>query len=121
MPLPDPHAGEMTAELPEDLWAAYEQGLASLKKWTDYVNELKSQLLKELGDAYAGTVDGKKVVAHRPKDQYAITRLREDYPDLTEHFMKWKTEQVFDQTAFEVAHPEILEQYRVRAFTKLGG
>lgn len=120
MPLPDPHAKEPTVELERDLWQSYENALVALKKWTEYANELKARLVKELGDAYAGTVDGRKVVAHRPKDQYAITRLRQDYPDLTEHFLRWRTEQVFDQDAFEVAHPEILEQYKVRAFTKLG-
>jgi hypothetical protein len=120
MPLPDPHAGELTVELDKDLWTRYEEGLATLKKWTDYVNELKALLLKQLGDAYAGTVEGRKVVAHRPKDQYAIARLRKDYPDLTEHFMRWRTEQAFDEDAFAMAHPEILEQYKVRAFTKLG-
>lgn len=120
MPLPDPHAGESTVELPEDLWSAYDQALATLKQWTEYVNELKARMLKELGDAYAGTVNGKKVISHRPKDQYAIARLRDDYPDLTAHFMRWKTEEVFDQEAFGAQHPEILEQYKVRALTKLG-
>lgn len=120
MPLPDPHAKEPTVELEKELWQSYENALVALNKWTQYANDLKARLLKELGDAYAGTVDGKKVVAHRPKDQYAVSRLRQDYPDLTEHFMRWKTEQVFDTEAFSVAHPEILEQYKVRAFTKLG-
>lgn len=121
MPLPDPHAGEMTVEVTPDLWQKYEAALVSLKQWTEYANDLKKAILAELGDAYAGTVNGKKVVAHRPKDQYAISRLRTDYPDLTQHFMRWRTEEVFDEEAFGVAHPEILEQYKVRAFTKLGG
>ena len=119
MPLPDPHAGEMTVELNEDVFQAYEVALARLQEWTDYVNKLKTMILEQLGDAYAGTVNGEKVVAHRPKEQYAISRLRKDYPDLTERHMKWKTEQVFDQDSFAQAHPEIMEQYRVRAFVKL--
>jgi hypothetical protein len=119
MPLPDPHAGEMTVELNRDIFKAYEEALARLKEWTEYVNKLKKIILEELGDAYAGTVDGAKVVSHRPKDQYAISRLRSDYPDLTERFMAWKTEQVFDLESFTQAHPEIVEQYRVRAFVKL--
>jgi hypothetical protein len=119
MPLPDPHAGEMTVELNRDIFKAYEEGLARLKEWTEYVNKLKKIILDELGDAYAGTVDGAKVVAHRPKDQYAVGRLRTDYPDLTERHMTWKTEQVFDLESFVQAHPEIVEQYRVRAFVKL--
>lgn len=120
MPLPDPHAGEMTTELDSDLWDQYEKGLATLKEWTEYVNKLKKMILEQIGNAYAGTVNGEKVVSHRPKDQYAISRLRQDYPDLTERFMRWHTEQVFDEEAFIAAHPEIMEQYRVRAFVKLG-
>lgn len=120
MPLPDPHAGEVTTEVSEDLWKQYEMSLVTLKEWTEYVNKLKKAILEQLGDAYAGTVNGEKVVAHRPKDQYAVARLRQDYPDLTERFLKWKTEEIFDEEAFVAAHPEIADKYRVRAFVKLG-
>lgn len=120
MPLPDPHAGEMTVEINRDIFKAYEEGLAKLQEWTEYVNKLKASILEQLGDAYAGTVDGDKVVSHRPKKQYAESRIRQDYPDLTQRFMRWKTEEVFDLPAFIQAHPEIVEQYRVRAFVKLG-
>lgn len=120
MPLPDPHANEMTVEIDRDKFKLYEEALAAMKAWEGEANRLKGLILQELGDAYAGTVDGKKVVSHRPKDQYAVSRLREDYPDLTERFMKWKTEQALDIDAFGAAHPQILEQYKVRAFTRLG-
>ena len=119
MPLPDPHAKEPTAEISGDVLKLYEEALANSKAWADRANEYRTRLLDELGDAYAGTVDGVKVVAHRPKDQYAISRLRSDYPDLTEHFLSWKTEQVFDLDKFRNAHPEILEQYQVRALNRL--
>ena len=120
MPLPDPHAGEMTTEINGDVFKLYEEALGRVQEWTEYANKLKTMILEQLGEAYAGTVDGEKVVSHRPKKQYAESRLRQDYPDLTEHFMKWKTEQTFDLDAFIQAHPEIAEQYRVRAFVKLG-
>lgn len=120
MPLPDPHAGEMTVEIDRDKFKLYEEAVAAIKAWTEEANRLKAELIEILGDAYAGTVDGKKVVGHRPKDQYAIQRLRTDYPDLTKHFMRWKTEEVFDLDKFSQQHPEILEQYKVRAFVKLG-
>lgn len=120
MPLPDPHAGEMTTEINSDLWKQYEEALVTLKEWTEYVTKLKQMILAQLDDAYAGTVNGEKVVAHRPKDQYAISRLRQDYPDLTERFLKWHTEEIFNEEAFVAAHPEIADKYRVRAFVKLG-
>ena len=120
MPLPDPHAGEMTIEIDRDKWKLWEEAQAAIKAWQEEAERLKKEILEELGDAYAGTVDGKKVVSHRPKEQYAVTRLQKDYPALVEHFLRWKTEQVFDTEAFAVAHPEILEQYKVRAFVKLG-
>ena len=120
MPLPDPHAGEMTVEINRDTYKLYQEALAAVKAWTEELNRLKATLVAELGDAFAGTVDGQKVVAHRPKDQYALTRLRQDYPDLTEHFMKWKTEQVFDVEAFGKQHAEVLDQYQVRALIQLG-
>lgn len=120
MPLPDPHAGEMTTELDSELWKRYEDALVTLKEWEEYVNKLKTMLTEQLGEAYAGTVNGEKVVAHRPKDQYAATRIQKDYPDLTQRFVKYRTEEMFDLDAFVAAHPEIAEQYRVRAFVKLG-
>lgn len=120
MPLPDPHAGEPTTEVSGDLLKLYEEALLNAKAWTELANKYKAALVEQLGDSYAGTVDGEKVVSHRPKDQYAIARLRTDYPDLTEHFMAWKTERVFDLEKFRQAHAEILEQYQVRAFTRLG-
>lgn len=120
MPLPDPHAGELTTEVNEDLWEKYEEALGRVTEWTEYADKLKTMILEQLGDAYAGTVNGEKVVAHRPKQQYAATRIQKDYPDLVQRFMRWKTEEMFDLDAFVAAHPEIAEQYRVRAFVKLG-
>ena len=120
MPLPDPHATEPTVEISGDIYKRYEEALAKVTEWTEYANKLKAAILDELGDAYAGTVDGEKVVSHRPKQQYAATRIQKDYPDLVQRFMRWKTEEMFDLDAFVAAHPEIAEQYRVRAFVKLG-
>jgi len=119
MPLPDKHAGESTVEVDRDILKQYEEALASVKAWQEEADRLKARMLEQLGDAYAGTVDGKKVVAHRPKDQYAISRLRQDNPDLTEHFLRWQTTEVFDLDRFREAHPDILEPYHVRAFVVL--
>ena len=120
MPLPDPHAGEPVRELNRDTLQLYREALTNVKGWTEEANRLKGILVEELGDAYAGTVNGKKVVAHRPKDQIAWKQLRDAYPDLVPHFMKWETVETLDEERFTQAHPEIVEQYRVRAFTILG-
>lgn len=120
MPLPDPHAGEPTTEVNSDLWKKYEEALERVAEWTEYASKLKAMVLDQLGDAFAGTVNGEKVVAHRPKQQYAAGRIQKDYPDLVQRFMKYHTEEMFDLDSFVAAHPEIAEQYRVRAFVKLG-
>ena len=119
MPLPDPHANEPTVEVSPDLVKLYGEAVTNAKYWTEEANRLKARLMDQIGNAFAGTVHGEKVVTHRPKDQYAVARLRTDYPDLTEHFMAWKTERVFDLEKFKQAHPEIIEQYQVRALNRL--
>lgn len=119
MLLPDKHAGEKTKDIDRDKYFLYLEAVSAANSWLREANRLKAEIIRELGDAYAGVVDGKKVVAHRPKRQYAITRLRKDYPDLTEHFMKWTTEQTFDVDAFDLAHHDILQMYQVHAFVEL--
>lgn len=120
MPLPDKHADEPVQELNESTWHRYQEAVAAMKGWEEIANKLQALLLEEMGNAYAGTVNGKKVIAHRPKEQVAWRRLQDDYPDLVPHFMMWKTEHKFDGERFAEAHPEIVERYRVRAFTMLG-
>lgn len=120
MPLPDPHANESTVEIDQDTFKQWQEAVLFMKGWEAEAVRLKAKLLEQLGDAFAGTVNGEKVIAYRPKDQWASTRIQKDYPDLVQHFIKYKTEEVFDLDAFGNAHPEILDQYRVRAFTQLG-
>lgn len=117
MPLPDPHANEPVEELDRDKVKLYFEAKAAVKAWTEEMVRRKKDLIDTMGDAFAGTVDGEKVVYHRPKDQWAITRLVKDFPDLTAHFFKPQLTQVFQIEEFVVAHPDIAEQYRVRAFT----
>ena len=116
MPLPDPHAGEKTQELDRLLFLEYLEAKRAVAGWEKELKRRKELLIKQLGDATAGTLDGEKVVAYRPKSQYAVGRLIKDYPDLTAHFFKHKINQVFDVEAFSAQHEQIAEQYRVRAF-----
>jgi hypothetical protein len=108
----------MTVELDSDKVKLMEEAKAQIKAWTHHYNRLKTELITALGDATAGTVNGEKVVYYRPKDQYAITRLEADYPDLVEHFKKMEFREVLDVEAFASQHPDILDQYRVRAFVE---
>jgi hypothetical protein len=119
MPLPDPHAHERTVELDRDKWKLLQEAEDAIKRWVKHRNRLKLELIAALGDATAGTVDGAKVCYYRPKDQYAISQLQADYPDLTERFKKMEVKEVLDVAAFEAAHPEILTKYRVRAFVEV--
>jgi hypothetical protein len=118
MPLPDPYANEMTVELDQDKFKLLEEAKAEILKWTKHYNRLKLELIQALGAATAGTVNGEKVVYYRPKDQYAISRLEADYPDLVEHFKKMEFREVLDVAAFGAQHPDILTKYRVRAFVE---
>lgn len=118
MPLPDPHVNEPTVELDRNTYKLLTEAKAQIVAWTKHYSKLKAELMESLGDAYAGTVDGEKVVYYRPKDQYAVTRLEADYPDLVEHFKTAEYREVLDVEAFGQAHPDILDRYRVRAFVE---
>jgi len=118
MPLPDPNANEPTVELDRDKVKLLNEAKDAIVKWTAHYARLKAELITALGDATAGTVDGIKVIYYRPKDQYALTRLEKDYPDLVEHFKKVQVTEVLDLGAFSSQHSDILEKYRVRAFVE---
>lgn len=118
MPLPDPHEGEQTVELPSDTVEKMFEAKAQVVAWSKVYNDLKQKLIAAMGDASAGTVDGEKVVYYRPKDQYAVSRLEQDYPDLVAHYKTMKVEEVLDLAAFRAQHSDILEKYRVRAFVE---
>ena len=116
MTIPDPYADEPTAELDENLWAAFVAARDEAAGWTRKADELKNALILSLGDAHAGLVAGRKVVSFRPKRQWAEAQLVRQYPDLAQHYMRPKVTEVFDLPAFMLVHPDIAEQFRVRAF-----
>lgn len=118
MPLPDPHAGEATVELDGDKVQLLFKAKAQITAWMKEYNRLKQELMATLGDARAGTVGGEKVIYYRPKDQYAVSRLEADYPDLVGHFKKMEVKEFLDVEAFGAQHSDILEKYRVRAFVE---
>lgn len=119
MPVPEPWSGETTTELDPDKYKLWQEAKAAVKAWQEEADRLVAELITSLGDATAGTLDGTKVVSYRPKQQYAVRRIEEDYPDLVRHFQKPKISNVTDMEAFAAAHPEIADRYRVREFREL--
>jgi hypothetical protein len=119
MPLPDQYADELTVEIDADKYKLWLEARAAVKAWQAEAERLAADLRESLHGLSAGTVNGNKVVSYRPKDQYAISRLVKDYPDLTEHFMKPELVTSLDVRAFAAAHPEVAEKYRVREFRGL--
>jgi len=118
MPLPDPYANEKTVELDPERVKLLNEAKDAIRRWTEFYSKLKKELMDELGDAHAGTIDGEKVIYYRPKDQWAVSTLKRDYPDLVEHFMRTETVEVLDLEAFRAKHPNVAERYRVRAFVE---
>jgi hypothetical protein len=114
--IPDPHDGEPTAEVEPGLWQSFREAKIALEAAQRRVEDLKNEIILQIGDAYAGTVDGRKVATFRPKNQYAEAALTKAYPDLAQHFMRTKRIQVLDLPAFLMHHPDIVSQYQVRAF-----
>lgn len=121
MALPDPYADEPTVEIDEDLYLSVQHAKDAVAQWTKELELRQARLREKIGDAHAATVNGIKVYAYRPKKAYAEARIIKDYPDLTEHFFEYSTENRFNMEKFRKAHPEIAEQYRVRALTEVKG
>lgn len=120
MALPDPHADEPVVELDPDKVKRYRHARDAVKRWSEELVQAKAALMEDLRDAYAGTVNGKKVVGYRPQSRFAEARLVKDHPDLTQHYITPKVQDTFDVDAFAAHHPDIADQYRIRAFVELG-
>jgi hypothetical protein len=120
MPLPDPYVNEPTADLDPHTFGLYMEAMDAIAQWDKEAKRLKDLLIKEIGDAHAGLINGRKVIYYRPADRWAEARMIKDYPDLTGHYIKPKVTQVFDLDSFSSAHPDITEQYRVRSFRSVG-
>jgi plasmid stabilization system protein ParE len=119
MALIDKHKDEPTAELDRDLFTQYMEAENNAAAWKSVANRLREALEKQVGDAFAGTIDGVKVVTHRPADNYAVARLQKEHPEIAQHYVRYETSAVFDIELFAKAHPEIANQYRVRSFRKV--
>jgi predicted phage-related endonuclease len=116
MPLPDPHADEMTVELDENIFEKWRQAKRNVEGWEREAKRLREMLEKQLGDAYAGLVNDEKVLTYRPTEKWAVERIRTDHPDLTQHFMRTKETEFFDIESFVRMYPDVADRYRVRQF-----
>lgn len=121
MPVPDKHADENTIEAPESLWSQYLYYRGKEAEWKKMADGIKDILVAEMKEngATAVLVAGAKVASYRGQANYATARIREDYPELTEHFMRDVLDRKFDIELFAKMHPEIAEKYRVHAFKDL--
>lgn len=120
MPLPDPHADEPVVDLDKETYRLWLQAANNAGGWMKEAERLKKRLIDQIGDAYAGIVDGKKVIYYRPADSWATARLVKENPDLAEHYMVPATGEVFDMDRFRRVHPDIAEKYRTRSFRNAG-
>jgi hypothetical protein len=119
MPLPDPYETEPTKEIDRDKYQLWLEARAAVKAWQEEATRLATDLQESLQGMSAGTVDGRKVISYRYKDQYAVSRLMKDYPDLVQHFMHTEEVKTLDLLRFVAANPEVANRYRVREFRGL--
>lgn len=121
MVLPNKWSNEVTAEVSAEKWARRLEYLANAAAWKAEADKLTAELRQEAIDAGATALvaDGRKVATYRPIDKYAEASLRREHPEVTQHFMREKTVDVFDIELFVKVHPEIAEPYRVRAFKEV--
>jgi CRP-like cAMP-binding protein len=116
MPVPDRHANEPTREVQAEAYSAWVRAKTAAEAWKAEEQRLRSILELAMGDADAATINGRKVLTNRFTERIATKRLQEDYPDLTEHFMRDQVVHEFDLTSFLLVHRDIAEKYRVRSF-----
>lgn len=119
MALPDKHADEPTVEGDANVVKLWQDAERNAKQWKMIAKAYRNVLEDTLGDAFAITVDGKKVITYRPGESYAVSQMQKDFPDLTQHYVHEVATSVFDVDLFVKAHPEIAEKYRVRSFREV--
>ena len=119
MPVPDRHEDEPATEIDRDYYRLWREAKSNAEAWKAEAARLRQLLEQQLGDAYAATIDGVKVLIYRPSSGYATQTLRRDFPDLCERFLRQEVQVVLNIDAFARAHPEIAERYRTRSFREV--
>lgn len=115
----DPYANEPVVELDPVTFRAYIEAAQNADAWKKEADRLKKDLIETLGDAAAGLIDGHKLVTYREQDRWAEAALIKDNPDLAQHYITVRYQDVFDMDKFRAHHPEIADKYRVRSFRSI--
>lgn len=116
----DPYANEPVAPVDPALFAQYLEAKDASSRWKLEAERLAGIIEAMIGDAHAGTVDGRKVILHRYANTYRAAALRKDYPELTEQYVVEVTEFSFDIDRFAKNHPEVAKQYQSRPLKTIG-
>lgn len=119
MPVPDRHEDEPAKEVDRDYYRLWREAKGNAVAWEAEATRLRTLLEGQVGDAYAATIDGIKVVTYRPTAGYATQSIIKDYPDLVGRFMIKDVRDVLNIDAFRRAHPEVAERYRVRSWREV--
>jgi hypothetical protein len=114
----DKNKDEPTQEISKDLYVNWLEAKTAAAAWAKLEKGYRDQLEQQIGDAFAATVDGEKVISYRPANGYAEAALRQAYPDLAQHYVHTitKSEEVFDMDLFARAFPEVAARFRIRPF-----
>lgn len=116
MALPDPYVNEPTVEVTRDKVRQWIQARDAVAQWKKIEEEARRALEEEVGDAWAGTLDGEKVFTYRPIDRWAEARLMKEQGELTQHYIKPQVIDVFDLASFRAQHPDVADRYQSRQF-----
>ena len=119
MPVPDRHEDEPAKEIDRDYYRLWREAKGNAVAWETEAKRLRRLLEEQLGDAFAATIDGVKVLTYRPTATYATQAIIKDFPDLVRRFMRQEISEVLDVEAFRRAHPDVAERYRARSWREV--
>lgn len=119
MAVPGKYDDEPTREIDRDYYKLWREAKGAEKAWKEEAERLRALLEDQIGDTFAGTIDGVKVVTYRPGAGLATAAIRRDYPDLVRRFLRQEITEVLDVEAFSRAHPDVAERYRIRSFREV--
>jgi hypothetical protein len=111
----DKNKDEPTAEVDSVAYRRWRVAEDAIKQWKIESELAQAELKRQVGDAHAGTIDGKKVIYYRPIATYRQKDLLAENADLASHYFVPGPD-VFQMERFAAMHPEIADKYRSRAF-----